>query len=155
MSGLPRPQPTEPLDVGLLSVLRHELVTPINLIVGYCELLIAEFADLAMNSWVAPLESIRQAGYHLLGSIDQTLLTNVERRYPADVKELAKTLATPATNLVTSCVELVVAAQADPDGQTFASDLDKIRTAADRLCGMAQEMSLGWLPEPNKSHSWT
>ena len=153
MSGLPRLESAEPLDVGLLSVLRHDLVTPINLIVGYCELLIAESADLGMTARVAPLQSIRQAGYHLLGSIDQTLLTSDERRYPADVKELAEKLTTPATNLVSACAELVDSTQADPDGQTLASDLEKIRLAADRLRSIAQEMRLGWLPEPNQAQT--
>ena len=151
MSCPPRSEPAEPLDVGLLSILRHDLVTPINLIVGYCELLSAEAADQGMTARVASLQSIRQVGFHLLGSIDQALLTSTERRFLNDVQELARNLATPAAELVRSCEELLWATQVDPDGPTVTADLAKIRSAADRLQNMAQEMSRGWLPEPDRT----
>ena len=155
MSGLTSPEPADPLGVGLLSILRHDLVTPINLIVGYCELMIAESADLGMTTRSSPLQSIRQAGYYLLGCIDETLLTSSVRRYPTDLQELAQKLSDPSTNLIRSCDELLDATQDDPDGQTFAADLDQIRSAADRIHTMAQEMRLGWLPEPDQSHGWS
>jgi phosphoserine phosphatase RsbU/P len=56
-----------------LSVLRHDLRTPINQIVGYSELLIEEAGDAGHTSYAPDLEKIRGAAKTLLNLINDNL----------------------------------------------------------------------------------
>ena len=146
MFGSPRPILVEPLSSSLLSLLRHELVSPINLIVGYCELLTAEAVEIGDASVSEPLQPIRQLGFSMLRSIDAILLHDPQDRSIADIKELAETLMTPATQLVGLCDSVSLATTSDGAASTFAGDLDRIRLAGRRMFRMARDLADGMFP---------
>lgn len=135
----------KPLTLDFLSVLRHELVTPINLIVGYCELLAAEATDQGISSRLAPLQSIRQLGFTILQAVDQILLTDANPRFPADIELLGRQLTPPAAKLVQLCRRLQAATEADSNTPDFAVDLGKIHLAGMQMHQMAEAMARGSL----------
>ncbi len=151
MSGIPPQLLAEPLTTGLLSLLRHELVSPINLIVGYCELLMAEASDWGESRLIAPLNLIRQSGFLMLNSIDRVLLTDVNERSLADIQELARTLIVPASQLVDSCDTIGVPADHDGAETDFTNDLARIRSAGRRMCLMAEDLAVGVFPQADDS----
>lgn len=148
MSGTRSAPLTEPVANDVASILRHDLVTPINLIVGYCDLLISEAVDSGRPARVAPLRSIRSLGFDLLHLIDQVLLTDHPERSVGDLQHLANALEGTAERLVASCDLLEVAGGTTEDGEDFVGDLAKIREAGVRMLMMAQALAAGRLPEP-------
>jgi signal transduction histidine kinase len=56
-----------------LANMSHELRTPLNTIIGYSEMLIDEAGDAADEAMVPDLQTIRLAGQHLLGLINDVL----------------------------------------------------------------------------------
>lgn len=55
---------------ALLAHTRHELLTPINAIVGYAELLLDDAEECGYQPFVKDLQRIRAAGHELLGMIN-------------------------------------------------------------------------------------
>ncbi|MGQ0593228.1 MAG: response regulator [Gammaproteobacteria bacterium] len=66
-------------DPYSVSHLRHELRTPINHIIGYSELLLAESEDLQLKPFTSDLKKIHTAGKTLLGMINALTLTTGSR----------------------------------------------------------------------------
>ncbi len=146
MSGTRPVTLTEPVAGDVASILRHDLVTPINLIVGYCDLLISEAVESSRATSVAPLRSIRALGFTLLRLIDQALLSDQPERSLSDIQELASSLEEPVGSLVERCDALESSAQPGEDGDNFIDDLLKIRSAGVRLLVMAQTLAAGRFP---------
>ena len=139
------------VDDEAASVLRHNLVTPINLIVGYCDLLIGEAVDLGVSSRMAPLRSIRSFGYQLLRLIDQSLLSNLPGRSVADIQDLGRSLNGPALVLLQACDDLIAASRPlDEVPNDFDEDLEKIRGAVAQMLLMADILVLGQFAEETK-----
>ena len=138
---------TEPVANEIAAVLRHDLVTPINLIVGYCDLLLSEAADSGRTARMAPLRAIRGSGYVLLSAIDQVLLSDQPPRPVAEIQQLARGLEEPTADLMESCDALITACRADDDWTNFADDVGKIRSAGSRMLEMARSLGAGRFPE--------
>lgn len=146
----PRPQPTpRPIDDETAALIRHELVNPINLIVGYTDLLLDDLLDSDRISETSLLESIRDSGFSLLRHIDGTLLVDGPGRSAADVERLGRALDAPTALLIRQCDELLGLFAADPEGEqprdetvAFAEDIRKIRAAGLRMNELAGELSL-------------
>jgi len=152
MSCIRQVPPTSLVDDEVASVLRHDLVTPINLIVGYCDLLIYEAVDLGDSSRLASLRSIRSLGYLLLKSIDQSLLSNLPNRSVADIQALGQSLNGPSMTLLQRCDALIVAsAPLDASTNDFNDDLQKIRSAVAQMILMADSLVSGQFAGENKA----
>jgi len=116
------------LSPQALSELRHELRTPINQIVGYCEMLL-EDADAAQHAarrtaLADALAAVKSA----LAEIDRTLPAGRSDVRPADADTLHTTLRVPREQILRATEQLL----ADPD-HAFVMDVRKIRSAAERL----------------------
>ena len=146
----PRPQPAPmPVDDETAALIRHDLVNPINLIVGYTDLLLGDLSgpDLATESSL--LESIRDCGFLLLRRIDGTLLVDGPGRSTADVERLGRALSGPTSLLVRQCddlLELFAAKSAGGESVEFAEDIRKIRAAGLRMHELAEGLAAARLP---------
>ena len=125
---------------------RHELVTPINLIIGYCELLTAEAGDHCLRERIDILQSIRQLGFALLRSIDGALLGAAPAGSTGDLQQLGFAIRQPAQDLVARCRQFVAQAELEGDQPQFLGDLDKILTAGEAMIGLADMLINGCLP---------
>jgi adenylate cyclase len=112
--------------------LRHELRTPLNHIIGYTELLLEELADGGKPELTARLATLRAEARQLL-----TLLNDVLARGQAGPPDLAAargTLGTPLERIRAETDALYRdASQAGAAAAALLPDLERIRTASDRL----------------------
>ena len=138
---------TEPIASEAAAVLRHDLVTPINLIVGYCDLLMSEAADAGRSVQASPLRAIRGFGFLMLKLIDQVLLSDQPARPLSDLRDLAVALERPVASLVEHCEALEESSRQDEGQADFIDDVQKIRLAGVRLLAMAQSLVEGHLPK--------
>jgi len=143
MTGTPRDSISDRVANEVASVLRHDLVTPINLIVGYCDLLMIETTERGETARLAPLRSIRSSGFAMLHLIDQTLLTDQPDRSVADLEELAQAMGGPAAALVRTCDNLSDSIDGDASRSDFIDDLRKIRAAGLQMIEMAKNIAQG------------
>jgi serine phosphatase RsbU (regulator of sigma subunit) len=122
---------------SILSHLRHELRTPINAIIGYSEMLMEEIAEINQNiEYLSELEQIRDCGTQLLASINNFLNPSFSGNSSINLQEIVtnpilKTELEKSTQLVIGhCQQLI--SLVEPD---YISDLEKIKTAANKLLG--------------------
>ncbi|MGL5077549.1 MAG: response regulator, partial [Waterburya sp.] len=122
---------------SILSHLRHELRTPINAIIGYSEMLMEEIAEINQNiDYLSELEQIRDCGTQLLASINNFLNPSLSGNSSINLQEIVtnpilKTELEKLTQLVIGhCQQLI--SLVEPD---YISDLEKIKTAANKLLG--------------------
>jgi len=125
---------------GAASLLRHDLIAPINHILGYCDLLVddAEARGRAFRS--QGLRSVRSLGKQALGAIDRALDRAADGGRPVDVAALGHELRGPAAAIGEACNAIEEASSRAPDRRAFLEDLAKIREAAARLALMAGQM---------------
>ncbi len=118
----------EVLSPQALSELRHELRTPINQIVGYCEMLLedAELPEHAARR--AALADALVAVRAALAEIDRAIPSGKADLRPADADTLHDTLRVPREKILHATETLL----ADKD-RAFVADVHKIRSAAERL----------------------
>ncbi|MGL5943565.1 MAG: SpoIIE family protein phosphatase [Waterburya sp.] len=122
---------------SILSHLRHELRTPINAIIGYSEMLMEEIAEINQNiEYLSEIEQIRDCGIQLLASINNFLNPSLSGNRSINLQEIVtnpilKTELEKSTQLVIGhCQQLISIVEAD-----YISDLEKIKTAANKLLG--------------------
>ena len=115
-----------------LSILRHELRTPINHIIGYAELLLEEAADAGSEAGVPDLENIREAGNHLLIYINTILDPAQLAAGTTDEDEINRNLRTPL-NTILGYSELLQEEATEQGLAEFIPDLQKIHTAGINL----------------------
>ncbi len=126
---------TTPADTAALSpeaaaTLRHDLRTPLNHVVGYCEMLLEDAADPALAPRRAALEQALAAGRDALTLIN-TSLPGTGRVVPlADLAALRESLRAPQQRILSAVTTLLASPDAD-DG--FAADLRRIRNSAEGL----------------------
>jgi CheY-like chemotaxis protein len=119
---------SDTLSTKALSELRHELRTPINQIVGYCEMLL-EDSDAAQHAARhAALEQALSAVRDALATIDRALPPGRTDIRPEDAAALHDTLREPRERILAATEALL----SDTDA-AFAADVRKVRTAAERL----------------------
>lgn len=147
----PHVQPDSlPIDDETAALIRHDLVNPINLIVGYTDLLLGDLIDSGLASESSLLESIRDCGFHLLHQIDGALLVDGPGRSSADVARLGRALDAPTSLLIRQCDDLlglfdVGASGGRPGGEAveYTEDIRKIRAAGLRMHELAGTLSAG------------
>jgi len=116
------------LSAQALSELRHELRTPINQIVGYCEMLLEDADDAAHTTRRTALADALAAVRAALAEIDRALPAGKHDVRPQDAATLHDTLRSPRDQILKATEALL----ADPD-HAFVTDVRKIRSAAERL----------------------
>jgi len=116
------------LTVQALSELRHELRTPINQIIGYCEMLLEDATAEEHAARRAALEQALSAVRDALTTIDRGLPAGRTDVRPADAEALTDTLRVPREKILRATESLLGDAE-----RAFVADVRKIRSAAERL----------------------
>ncbi len=125
------------------SRLRHDLITPVNHILGFTELLIEEAAERDRGHLVGRLDAVRGLGKEILEGIDHALALASEHGLPADLAGLGQSLIAPCGAIIESCDEVEDAVGQAPDRAFFLGDLAKVRDAAARLAVIAGRLGAG------------
>lgn len=115
--------------------LRHELLTPVNHIIGYSEILLDDLADRGAAATELSIQTILAAGRELFARIDARLNGADPDADPLALTALHVALEPLLRQIVQTCDELcsAAAAQSQPD---YTTDLQKIMHAADHLLGL-------------------
>jgi class 3 adenylate cyclase len=112
--------------------LKHELRTPLNHVIGYCEMLMEEAQDRALEGFLPDLERIHSAGRRLLAVINDLFDPARANAYRADPSLLDHEVRTPLNQIIGYSEMLQEEAQ--EQGQpTLIADLQKINSAAREL----------------------
>ena len=126
---------------SLLSYLRHELSTPINIIIGYSELLLEGIATQDEVGIYSELQSIHSCGKELL-SLLTTILAPEKRKATHSDQDIAILIETlrielqaPIKIIISYCENLLAQATRE-----IAFDLGKIHTAAKDLLTMSNKI---------------
>ena len=125
-----------------LGKLRHDLRTPINQIVGYCELLI-EDPDLP-ERYKNDLETVKTGGWQLLATLNKYLNDQNFARRTFNIAQLQQDLRTPVDHIIGFTEILMEMAQEDNRAETL-SDLVKIHKAATLWLQMMETNLLPWI----------
>src|SRR5438067_13236123 len=116
--------------------LKHELRTPLNHIIGYCEMLMEQAQDDGLKIFIADPDRIHSASEQLLGIIDDLCDPVAHRKM--DVASMHHDVRTPL-NQVIGYAEMLQEQAKDLGHDSFASDLQKVHTAARRLLDLIVE----------------
>src|SRR5687767_7318283 len=125
--------PSPPLD---LSKIRHELRTPINHILGYCDILLEE--ENTPDSVRADLLRIHDSGRHLMSLISHYFDEKTFAILKLDSHQLCHELRTPVNHII-GYSELVAEQAADNGCTRFIPDLQKINQAAKTWLDLMEE----------------
>jgi class 3 adenylate cyclase/CheY-like chemotaxis protein len=119
------------------ALLRHELGTQVNHIVGYGELLLEEMAEAggpgAPNPQLAPLEEIRDAGREVMAAVHELLHPAHVEAHGLDLAALAAAVGPPLERVAGRVATLTATGAANP------IDLARIDTAARRALELARD----------------
>ena len=128
------------LSPETVAALRHDLRTPVNHIVGYCELLLEDAGDDAMAPRRAALEAALATVREVLTMINTALPPSGAGITQGDVDALYARLRGPHARILEAMATLSTpAAQtADPE---FAADVGKIREATEQLVSPRRPMA--------------
>src|SRR5687768_4020960 len=129
-----RSNPTPPsLD---LSKIRHELRTPINHILGFCDILLEE--DNVPAAVRADLLRIHDSGRHLMSLIAHYFDEKTFATLKLDSHQLCHELRTPVNHII-GYSELVAEQASDNGCAHFLPDLQKINQAAKTWLDLMEE----------------
>jgi class 3 adenylate cyclase len=120
-----------------LAELRHNLRTPVNHILGYGEMLVEDAEDAGDEALVSSLRSVQDDGRQLLTLINGTLTPSQGEVRSEDLRRLHRELMNPLNRIVSTTRKFENGT--GPAGPLL-NDIRKIRTAAERLAAMAEEM---------------
>lgn len=117
-----------------LSRIRHELRTPINHILGYCELLLED--EQVPPAFIDDIRRIHSGGRRLQALIQEYF---AEEKFflPHDMRKLYHELRTPVNQIVGYC-ELLEEQALELKKPDFIADLRKIRAAAAQWMALAE-----------------
>ncbi|HKZ04496.1 MAG TPA: response regulator [Methylomirabilota bacterium] len=118
------------MSIGPAAQLRHELRTPLNHIIGYAEMLLEELEEGGPRDLVAGLGTVRTEARDLLGRLN-TVLAQGDAGAP-DLAAARGTLA-PLLERLRAAMDTVHRQAAAAGADALAPDLDRIRTATERL----------------------
>ncbi|MFM8469968.1 MAG: histidine kinase dimerization/phospho-acceptor domain-containing protein [Limisphaerales bacterium] len=128
-----------PADTEELRALRHDLRTPINPLLGYCELIVEEAGDAAPGPFLAGMRKLHATGAQMLKLTNEIFSDQPSGLRQLDCAELQCEFRGPAEAAATLCRQLeqqaVVAAL-----PVAARDLQRIGVAVDRWLKRIEEM---------------
>ncbi len=128
-------------DHGFASNLRHDLITPLNQILGYADLLIVDAEDQGRTFRAMSLRAIQAMGRRALEAIDDALIREPDPGRPPDLVGLGPGVAVTSDAIVEACRALEDASAQVPDRASFLEDLARVRQAAATLGKMARRMA--------------
>jgi class 3 adenylate cyclase/CheY-like chemotaxis protein len=118
--------------------LKHDLRTPLNHIIGYCEMLLEESASTARPQLVADLERIHLAGRRLLAVINDLFDPIKSAAYQANPSLIHHEVRTPLNQII-GYAEMLQEEAAEQGAETFVEDAGKILQAARKLLHLVME----------------
>ncbi|UCC88435.1 MAG: response regulator [Anaerolineales bacterium] len=123
---------------AFLAHLRHELLTPLNAIIGYSEMLLEEAEDEGLEALIPNLKKTCGAGKGLLALVNEILdPAKVEAgELDLDLETLEANLRHTLLTLVNAVIgysEMLLEDAAEGEQEDFIPDLEKIHTAAMRF----------------------
>jgi signal transduction histidine kinase len=126
------------------SVLRHDLVNPINQILGYADLLVDDADRQGPTSRAESLRSIREMGRRALESIDDALIRDPDPDpgHVPDLQSMADDVGRISAAIGEACLTLEGDSSEVPDRGSFLDDLGRIREAAAMLSAMVRRLSV-------------
>src|SRR5436190_24242879 len=116
--------------------LKHEMRTPLNHIIGYCEMLMEQAQEDGLDIFLADLNRIHSAGEQLLGVVDDLCDPVAHRKM--DEASMHHEVRTPL-NQVIGYAEMLQEQAKDLGHDSFALDLQKVHTAGRRLLDLIVE----------------
>jgi adenylate cyclase len=120
------------LSQDRLSVLRHDLRSPLSEIIGFAELLLEEAREDCPQNLLEGLEEIRQSAQRILGDVSHSLHPDTLRSSPAVLNSLKQTIQQLADGILRKSQEL--SDHCDQVGQSaIGDDLLRISGSARRL----------------------
>lgn len=141
-----------------LARVRHDLRTPINHILGYCEMLLDDAGELAWPNLVADLQKIEIAGKQLLAIVNYQFDASHVRTAPLNLRQIQHELRTPINHII-GFTEILQEQASEFGRPVVQSDLGKIRTAATVLFDLLEAhlihgSSDSNVPKPNTTSQW-
>ena len=112
--------------------LRHDLRTPVNLIVGYCEMLLEDATEPDLADRRAALEVALQAVRDALTVINTTVPATRDNLRTTDVIQLHESLREPQSRIL-HAVTVLLGTDASSTDEGFAADLQRVKSAAEQL----------------------
>jgi hypothetical protein len=116
-----------------MSRLRHDFVTPVNHILGFCELLIDDAHAHGFLDWVGPFETIQKLAWEATAAIDGVFQEAIRDDRLVDRSVLGSRLKSPCETIVTICEAIRQASESRSLSPTFLEDLEKVHEAASQL----------------------
>src|SRR5207253_7694978 len=116
--------------------LKHKLRTPLNHIIGYCEMLIEQAQDHGLEVFIVDLDRIHSAGERLLGVINDLCDPVASRKI--DEGMMHHEVRTPL-NQVIGYAEMLQEQAKELGQDSFVPDLQKVHTAGRRLLDLILE----------------
>lgn len=116
--------------------LKHKLRTPLNHIIGYCEMLIEQAQDDGPEVFIADLDRIHSAGKQLLSVVDD--LCDPGARQKFDETTMHHEVRTPL-NQVIGYAEMLQEQAKDLGEDSYIADLQKVHTAGRHLLNLIVE----------------
>lgn len=138
-SGLEKRRLHLPASTEALRTLRHDLRTPINPILGYCELIVEEAGAAAPKPLLAGLGRLHAAGTRMLLLTNEIFSDKPSAIRGLDCAELQREFRAPAEAASALCHELEQQATAAAL-PVAAKDLRRIGIAAGRWLARIEEM---------------
>jgi His Kinase A (phosphoacceptor) domain. len=123
---------SEALSGQEVAHLRHELRTPVNQIVGYCEMLIEDAQEPAFAHRRQPLSEALTAVRSAISMIDAGLPPTATTIETESIRKLYESLHVPQTRIIDAMSGLLRNATGVADAD-FIADVCRIRDAAERL----------------------
>jgi DNA-binding response OmpR family regulator len=116
------------------SRLRHDLRSPINLVVGYAEILREDVEDPARAAERAALDEVLAAAREALGRIDGVFAMAAAETANTELAALEAALRGPRDRIL-AAASMLAASDARADHATWNTDVARIRAAAESLVG--------------------
>jgi len=143
---------------AFLRVLRHDLRTPINHVIGYSELLLEDLDDGDEALIRDDLVKILGSGRELLALVNESLSVNEAEIGPSDLERMGTQLRSPL-NAIIGYSELICEDLDESSESTVVADLRRIQTAGRQLLPMVNAVLDLWAdsqaPQPEPLSAYT
>ena len=128
-----------PTGTDDLRALRHDLRTPINPVLGYCELIVEEAGAAAPALLIAGMQELHAAGMRMLKLTNEIFSDQPSALRQLDCAELQREFRAPANEASALCQKLETQATAAML-PVAARDLQRIGIATNRWLKRIEEM---------------
>ena len=116
---------------------RHDLRTPVNLIVGYCEMLLEDTVDPDLTERRVALEDALDAVKDALAVIDTSVPASTDTLQTRDIVQLNDSLREPQSRIL-HAVTVLLGTDSSSSDDGFVADLMRVKAAAEQLAEIGQ-----------------